>query len=133
MDPKNPLMTISELQAAECFDSGVSQALRDYFLLGLHPGSFGVACLLGDYDLAYQRAHVHLKKPHGENEEDIIRNMVSLASYLPNSVVRDYESINAWCNQGGFDRATPAQRVLLKLEWCSEIWGKFPSRWKSYE
>lgn len=124
-----PLMTISELKEAKWVDHGVFEALRNYLLYGLNPGSFGIACLMGDYELAYSKAHSHLKRMSepDNRQENIILNMVSLASFLPASVAGDYEVINRWCNQGGLANATQSQIVLLKLEWCPDIWGSFPT------
>lgn len=128
MKPQDPrLMTISELKEARLsLDRGVTESLTGYALLGLPPGSFGLACLLGDYDLAVNRAHFKLRETVG-TDDDIIANMIAIALSLPRSITGDIEVINNWCNQGGLYEATPAQQVLLKLEWAKEIWGPFPT------
>ncbi len=113
--------TISKL----LLDSGVWEALVHYLFYGLHPGSFGEACLLGDYDLAFSKAHAKLKEKRSDGV-DIIANMITAAEALPDFVRGTPENIKAWLDMGGLKEAPPSVIVLLKLQWNTTALGKFP-------
>ena len=125
MDHDRPLMTISELTGrALALDEGVVEALRHYIEYGLNPGSFGIACLLGNYDLAVSKAHEKLKQPHFGGQ-DIIFNMVSYASHFPRIMRGDAETIDKWMQHDGLEHAPSSVLVLCKLEWADQLFGKF--------
>lgn len=121
----NPtLKTISELASEKLFfDQGMMDALHSYWRYGLNPGSFGVACLLGDYTEAYSRSHFALRIR--EQQDTIVLNMVSYASYLPAYCRGNLENIARWTHLGGATHAPKDVLMLCKLEWPDELFGSF--------
>lgn len=128
MTIKTPrLMTTSELLSGyRSVDNGVTMGFKHYLYLGFEPGSFGVACLLGDYELAYKRAHFKLRETAGK-ADDIIATMVSLALSLPSNITGTMKAINNWSQIGGLLEAPTTDKVLTKLSWNQEIWGSYPT------
>lgn len=118
------LKTISELRNEFLlFDHGVAQALQSYWRHGLLPGSFGEACLLGDYELALYKAHYLLRSR--EDTDQIVLNMVSIAQCYPSYIRGSTENIKRWSDMGGAGNATKDILMLCKLEWPDCLLGSF--------
>jgi hypothetical protein len=112
-------------------DLDVATAIMNYVFKGLHPGSFGEACLIGDYDIAYSKAHYKLKSTEYDNQ-DIIKNMIEVCSKIPIGIRSSRVVIDNWCKHDGLERCSPNELIYVKLAWDSQIWGDFDTRLKIY-
>jgi len=105
----------------------INQSLLHYFMYGLEPGSFCHALILGDFHLAYQRAHVHLKIHEDRNKGSYpITDLLYLVSHLPEECHGSNEKYLAWINHGGLDGADNRIKVKIKLAWNESVLGKCP-------
>lgn len=105
------------------FDLGVIESLHQFFFYGWLPGSFGVACLLQDYDLAFSKAHVKLRMSR-ESGEDIIENMIAYAGYFPVICRENQEAIYAWNAHEGIHLAPVQTKLIVKLSWDETVLGR---------
>lgn len=119
-------------------DDNVISALAAYMMMGLDPGSFGRAILLGDRDLAHARAHPHLKDMDGGSPSagpfpapagpTGVDNLLWFAQNLVPPIARgDVATLRRWMEHDGMrgaDAATYATvrrqmdtaQVLLRLQ-----------------
>lgn len=108
-----------EFKADRDFDMNMIEAFGAYFLLGLNPGSFGEACLLGDLNKAYRSAH-HLLYKYGN---DIVPNHIEFCqALLPEECQGSKKKIDEWMNHGGLKFAPMIFKLQLKLTYGTELW-----------
>jgi hypothetical protein len=101
-----------ELQQLE-LDLGMWDSIQHYVFLGLHPGSYGEALLLGDYELAIQRASP-LHEIWRRQGVDVAENFIRIIQWLPDVCHTDPQRIRDWQHRGGL-QCQPRMRVLFKL------------------
>lgn len=95
-------------------DSGMWDGIQHYVFLGLHPGSFGEALLLGDYDLAVRRGHAIHRVWRDEYQMDVAANLIQLVQWLPDVCHGTPEKIQRWQQLNGL-QGQPHMRLLFKL------------------
>jgi hypothetical protein len=82
-------------------DMGMIDALAIYISHGLEPGSFGMALLVQDRELAYLTAH-ELLKPTKQRPDDIVANMLWFTKTNTPPVARGTErKIQKWMAHKG--------------------------------
>jgi hypothetical protein len=105
-------------------DNGVITAIDWYVVAGLHPGSFGMAIIRGDYQDACRSAHSNLLD-HVRNGEDVVANMLQWADdTLPKSMREDPE---AWIAHKGIQHAPASVQVEWLLGPGIQFFDKFNS------
>jgi hypothetical protein len=86
-------------------DMHVIEALASWVAFGLPPGSFGLALLVQDEEVARQKAHELLKRPYCGH--DIIRDsLLFVRKRLPVESYGSSAAILLWSKLGGLSGAT---------------------------
>lgn len=92
-------------------DTGTIQSIQHFILNAMVPGSFGMALIHADDELAYRTAHPLLKPEHGG--EDVVKNMINfMRRNCPDCFYGKPEEIQKWINHHGLIEA-PAE---IKIE-----------------
>lgn len=107
-----------EQPSSKFVDYTVVHALRLYLWYGLHPGHFGRCLIYGDYEAAMSCAYTLLQRYNGE---DIVANMIEMASSLPSQVLG--KNFETW---KGFDAADPATQTYILLKKTNQWWAIKP-------
>lgn len=100
-------------------DLNVIEAFAAYFLLGLHPGSFGQCVLENELNKAYRHAHPLLYK-HGN---DVVPDHIKFCELmLPEECWGNRQKFEAWMGHQGLKYAPPAIKIKLMLQYGRDIW-----------
>lgn len=99
-------------------DENVVEALAQYITMGLDPGSFTRALLLGDREAAYRSAHHHLYK-YGD---DLIPDHFKFVRrYVPKEC-RGKHKVQPWMDHDGLEHADSGVKVLWRLTMGKKPW-----------
>lgn len=94
---------------------GVVEALFNYFIYGLHPGSMTYQLIAGDYDEAFARAHPHLKPDPTLQDPgaDVVRNLFNLVQETMPACCLGAENYKKWTRHSGLSGLPPRHPELL--------------------
>lgn len=81
-------------------DQDVLDALGLYVVLGLDPGSFGRALLIGDYRQALSKAHELLRRSY-EGQDPVANMLAFTATSVPAECRGSAEAVKTWIERGG--------------------------------
>lgn len=84
-------------------DIDMWRSLVHYVWYGLDPGSYGVALLLEDYDLALTRSHETIRIWLREWNSDVTANMILAVQAFPEICRGDAQRIQQWMAHGGLE------------------------------
>lgn len=102
-------------------EHNIVTALAGFMTLGLHPGSFGHALLVGDRDLAFQRAHFIIKREIGEYAEPygptVVDSLFSFTqNFLPDLVIGSDLAIETWIAHSGMSGADDGTKRMVERQ-----------------
>lgn len=100
-------------------DQNVADAIFNYILYGLSPGSFTMAILIGDYEVAYLRAHPLLLR-----DNDYVKETIEFVkNELPPMAHGNLNNYVEWQAHKGLLEAPDEILVQVKLQcpmWLSK-------------